>query len=139
VLTHAFRFCLPWAASIQLASRPCPLIPASPSPAPAVPCLYPPGMLTFLRTDGEPGLQICTDGQTWRDVPPIEGAFHVNLGDMLCRWGQGLGWGIHWQHAGPKGGVLVHPACATFPYASPPWHPCISAAAYSCAAFAADP
>lgn len=44
------------------------------------------GMLTFLRTDGEPGLQICTDGATWRDVPPLPGAFIVNLGDMLGRW-----------------------------------------------------
>ncbi|KAL4428005.1 hypothetical protein ABPG75_002094 [Micractinium tetrahymenae] len=48
------------------------------------------GMLTFLRTDGEPGLQICTDGATWRDVLPIPGAFIVNLGDMLCRWTNGL-------------------------------------------------
>lgn len=45
----------------------------------------PPGMLTFLRTDGQPGLQICTDGAAWRDVPPIPGAFHCNLGDMLAR------------------------------------------------------
>ncbi len=43
------------------------------------------GMLTLLMTDGMPGLQICTDGETWRDVPPAEGAFIVNLGDMLCR------------------------------------------------------
>lgn len=48
------------------------------------------GMLTFLKTDGVPGLQICTDGATWRDVPPIEGAFIVNLGDMLCRWTNGV-------------------------------------------------
>lgn len=43
------------------------------------------GMLTLLKSDGEPGLQICTDGHTWRDVPPMKGAFHCNLGDMLCR------------------------------------------------------
>lgn len=48
------------------------------------------GMLTFLRTDGVPGLQICTDSQTWRDVPPMPGAFIVNLGDMLSRWTNGL-------------------------------------------------
>ncbi|PSC75554.1 Adenine guanine permease AZG1 [Micractinium conductrix] len=47
------------------------------------------GMLTFLRTDGQPGLQICTDGAAWRDVPPIPGAFHCNLGDMLARWTNG--------------------------------------------------
>lgn len=43
------------------------------------------GMLTLLKTDGVPGLQINTDGCTWRDVPPIDGCFHVNLGDMLSR------------------------------------------------------
>ena len=42
-------------------------------------------MLTLLATDGVPGLQICTDGRTWRDVPPIPGALHVNIGDMLHR------------------------------------------------------
>lgn len=58
-------------------------------PSPPHPVLFlPAGMLTFLRTDGEPGLQICTDGATWRDVPPVPGAFIVNLGDMLCRWAQ---------------------------------------------------
>ena len=44
------------------------------------------GCLTLLATDGVPGLQICTDGATWRDVPPIAGALHMNLGDMLARW-----------------------------------------------------
>ncbi|KAL4445389.1 hypothetical protein ABPG77_011214 [Micractinium sp. CCAP 211/92] len=41
------------------------------------------------HTDYEPGLQICTDGATWRDVPPLPGAFIVNLGDMLGRWTNG--------------------------------------------------
>lgn len=42
------------------------------------------GMLTLLRTTG-PGLQILPDRQSgdWVDVPPVEGAFVVNLGDML--------------------------------------------------------
>jgi isopenicillin N synthase-like dioxygenase len=44
------------------------------------------GMLTLLATDGVPGLQICTDGTTWRGVDPLPGCFIVNLGDMLCRW-----------------------------------------------------
>jgi isopenicillin N synthase-like dioxygenase len=47
------------------------------------------GMLTMLTTDGVPGLQICTDGTSWRDVPPLPHAFIVNLGDMLARWTNG--------------------------------------------------
>ncbi len=45
------------------------------------------GMLTFLATDGVPGLQICPDRATgeWVDVPPLEGCYIVNLGDMLER------------------------------------------------------
>lgn len=44
-------------------------------------------MLTFLVTDGVPGLQICPDKESgeWVDVPPVENAFIVNLGDMLER------------------------------------------------------
>jgi isopenicillin N synthase-like dioxygenase len=45
------------------------------------------GMLTLLCTDDVPGLQICTDGATWRPVPPLPGHLIVNLGDMLCRCG----------------------------------------------------
>ncbi|XP_020676039.1 2-oxoglutarate-Fe(II) type oxidoreductase hxnY isoform X1 [Dendrobium catenatum] len=48
------------------------------------------GMITLLVTDGVPGLQICRDKdrrpQLWEDVPHIEGAFIVNIGDMLERW-----------------------------------------------------
>ena len=42
-------------------------------------------MLTLLRTDGQPGLQMAPDGASWVDVPPMSGSFIVNLGDMLCR------------------------------------------------------
>eukprot|EP00897_Mesotaenium_endlicherianum_P001808 jgi/Mesen1/1655/ME000135S00656 len=52
------------------------------------------GMLTFLVTDGVPGLQICRKKdehpQTWEDVLPLEGAFIVNIGDMLERWSNNL-------------------------------------------------
>ncbi|GAB4817605.1 hypothetical protein N2152v2_004651 [Parachlorella kessleri] len=50
------------------------------------------GMLTFLATDGVPGLQICPDRATgeWVDVPPLEGCYIVNLGDMLERWTNGV-------------------------------------------------
>lgn len=47
------------------------------------------GCLTFLMTDGTPGLQICPDGE-WVAVPHIRGAFVINLGDMLERWTGGL-------------------------------------------------
>ena len=43
------------------------------------------GMLTLLKTDQHPGLQIWSKGQ-FVDVPPRDGMFIVNLGDMLERW-----------------------------------------------------
>ncbi|KAL3019063.1 hypothetical protein AAZX31_05G060400 [Glycine max] len=48
------------------------------------------GMITLLMTDGVPGLQICKDKvnqpQVWEDVPHVEGALIVNIGDMMERW-----------------------------------------------------
>ncbi|KQJ97523.1 2-oxoglutarate-Fe(II) type oxidoreductase hxnY isoform X2 [Brachypodium distachyon] len=48
------------------------------------------GMLTLLATDGTPGLQICREKdrhpQLWEDVPHIDGALIVNIGDLLERW-----------------------------------------------------
>lgn len=46
------------------------------------------GCLTLLATDGVPGLQAHLHGR-WQDVPPLRGAFIVNLGDMLERWTNG--------------------------------------------------
>ncbi|CAK0779497.1 hypothetical protein CVIRNUC_004789 [Coccomyxa viridis] len=46
------------------------------------------GMLTLLKTDQHPGLQIWSKGQ-FVDVPPRDGMFIVNLGDMLERWTNG--------------------------------------------------
>ncbi|KAL6274600.1 hypothetical protein ACE6H2_025292 [Prunus campanulata] len=52
------------------------------------------GFLTLLATDDVVGLQICKDKdakpQIWEYVPPIKGAFIVNLGDMLERWSNGI-------------------------------------------------
>jgi len=48
------------------------------------------GMLTLLLTDANPGLQIRTLEGNWIPIPPREGAFIVNLGDMLERWTNGL-------------------------------------------------
>jgi isopenicillin N synthase-like dioxygenase len=48
------------------------------------------GLITLLATDNVVGLQICKDRdakpQVWEYVPPLKGAFIVNLGDMLERW-----------------------------------------------------
>lgn len=45
------------------------------------------GALTFLLTDGVPGLQVRPrDGTDWIDVPHVPGAFVVNIGDCLMRW-----------------------------------------------------
>ncbi|GFP86735.1 probable 2-oxoglutarate-dependent dioxygenase at3g49630 [Phtheirospermum japonicum] len=48
------------------------------------------GLITLLATDDVCGLQICKDKDakplTWENVPPLKGAFIVNLGDMLERW-----------------------------------------------------
>ena len=72
-----------------------------PPPPPHPPTRPPPcpGMLTFLKTDGVPGLQIFVEGG-WKDVPPLEDCFIVNIGDMLERWTNGEGAGI----GGGRGG-----------------------------------
>nr|XP_010933629.1 1-aminocyclopropane-1-carboxylate oxidase isoform X2 [Elaeis guineensis] len=48
------------------------------------------GMVTLLVTDGVPGLQICREkdkhSQLWEDVHHVDGAFIVNVGDLLERW-----------------------------------------------------
>ena len=48
------------------------------------------GMWTLLKTDRVPGLQIQSLDGKWVDVPYLEGAFIVNLGDMLQFWTRGL-------------------------------------------------
>ncbi|VVA93388.1 unnamed protein product [Arabis nemorensis] len=52
------------------------------------------GMITLLATDGVPGLQVCRnkdkEPNVWEDVPGIEGAFVVNIGDLMERWTNGL-------------------------------------------------
>ncbi|XP_062147342.1 2-oxoglutarate-Fe(II) type oxidoreductase hxnY-like [Alnus glutinosa] len=48
------------------------------------------GMVTLLATDGVQGLQVCRDKfkhpQLWEDVLHVDGAFIVNIGDMMERW-----------------------------------------------------
>ena len=42
------------------------------------------GLLTMLKQDATGGLQAKTDG-SWVDVPPLDGTFVCNIGDMLDR------------------------------------------------------
>jgi len=44
------------------------------------------GSVTLLQTDGVSGLQVKPRDEDWIDVPHIEGAFIVNIGDCLMRW-----------------------------------------------------
>lgn len=44
------------------------------------------GVVTLLMTDGEGGLQVRPRGGDWTDVPHVEGAYVVNIGDCLMRW-----------------------------------------------------
>ncbi|XP_028956826.1 kihadalactone A synthase LFS-like isoform X2 [Malus domestica] len=48
------------------------------------------GMVTLLASNGVPGLQVCRDKskqpRIWEDVLHIDGAFIVNIGDMMERW-----------------------------------------------------
>ncbi|XP_068635674.1 2-oxoglutarate-dependent dioxygenase citB-like isoform X2 [Aristolochia californica] len=48
------------------------------------------GMITLLVSDEVPGLQICREKdkipRVWEDVPHVNGAFIVNIGDLLERW-----------------------------------------------------
>ena len=45
------------------------------------------GMLTILdRQPGYGGLQVQTRAGTWADAPFVEGAFTVNIADLLARW-----------------------------------------------------
>jgi len=43
------------------------------------------GVLTVLMQDGNGGLQVEVDGN-WMDVPPTDGAFVINVGDMMQVW-----------------------------------------------------
>ena len=47
------------------------------------------GALTILAQDPVGGLQVQTPAGQWIDAPPMEGAFVVNVGDMLNLWSGG--------------------------------------------------
>ncbi|XP_048231110.1 2-oxoglutarate-Fe(II) type oxidoreductase hxnY-like isoform X2 [Ricinus communis] len=48
------------------------------------------GMITLLLSNGVPGLQVCKDKfkepRIWEDVLHVNGAFIVNIGDLMERW-----------------------------------------------------
>lgn len=45
------------------------------------------GSLTILLPQpGSKGLEILTPEGTWREVPPVDGAFVINIGDLMARW-----------------------------------------------------
>ena len=44
------------------------------------------GAITLLMSDGEPGLQVRPRGGDWTDVPSVENAYIVNIGDCMMRW-----------------------------------------------------
>lgn len=47
------------------------------------------GFVTILAQDNTGGLQVQSVEGEWLDVPPVEGAFVMNVGDMLHRWSNG--------------------------------------------------
>ena len=45
------------------------------------------GAITLLLTDENPGLEVLDEGKNeWVPIPPKEGAYVVNVGDMLSKW-----------------------------------------------------
>lgn len=48
------------------------------------------GFITLLAQDNVGGLQVMSPEGEWLDVPPMDDAFVMNVGDMLHQWSNGL-------------------------------------------------
>jgi len=48
------------------------------------------GFLTLLAQHDVGGLEVLSPDGQWLDVPPVPGAFVMNVGDMLHRWSNGI-------------------------------------------------
>lgn len=48
------------------------------------------GFITLLAQDDVGGLQVMSPEGGWLDVPPMPGAFVMNVGDMLHQWSNGI-------------------------------------------------
>ena len=48
------------------------------------------GAITLLAQDDVGGLSVKSPDGAWLDVPPMDGAFVMNVGDMLHRWSNGV-------------------------------------------------
>lgn len=44
------------------------------------------GCLTIVANDSVQGLEVLGDDGQWIPVPPLDGAFFINLGDQMARW-----------------------------------------------------
>jgi isopenicillin N synthase-like dioxygenase len=44
------------------------------------------GTITVLSQDNSGGLQVRNSAGAWIDVPPVEGAFVINIGDLMAMW-----------------------------------------------------
>ncbi|MBT8413503.1 MAG: isopenicillin N synthase family oxygenase [Boseongicola sp.] len=97
------------------------------------------GAITLLMTDGEPGLQVQPRGGDWIDVPSIENAYIVNIGDCMMRWSNDIYVSTPHRVLPPKNTrhsvaffVEANPdtIVAAFPGTGDPKYPAIRAADY---------
>lgn len=79
------------------------------------------GSITFLVSDGVPGLEIQGADDVWRPVARVPGALHVNTGDMLAHWSGGR-WRSTRHRVVPPPGGPPHPQRISLVYFHSPDH-----------------